>query len=162
MEEDKEELFKKLIQKSEPDITGSDFTDHVMKMVQEEEIVRESALRALLVNNKLDQPSLSFESAIMGQITSVTKKVEKPIISKNAWYMAAAFLALMIRYSFFSKSSQTTAMDSSLIKITNAMFDFSNNAGQMPLLYFIVIVMLCVLLLADFFILQRLGKRAIH
>ncbi|MBE9461748.1 hypothetical protein ACFP1I_31010 [Dyadobacter subterraneus] len=162
MEEDKEEIFKKLIQKSEPDFTASDFTDHVMKMVQAEELVRESALHALLVNNKLDQPSLSFESGIMAQITPVKKKVEKPIISKNAWYIAATFFALMIQYSFFSKSSQITAMDSSLIKITNAMFDFSNNAGQMPVIYFIVVVTLCVLLLADYFILQRFGKRAVH
>lgn len=162
MEEDKEELFKKLIQKSEPDIAGSDFTDQVMKMVQAEEIVLESALRALLVNNKLDQPSLSFEPGIMAQITPVTRKVEKPIINKNVWYVAAVFFALMIRYSFFSKSSQTTAMDSSLIKITNAMFDFSNNAGQMPIICFIVIAALCILLLADYFILQRLSKRAVH
>ncbi|WP_159471454.1 hypothetical protein [Dyadobacter sp. 3J3] len=162
MEEDKEDIFRKLIQKSELDITGSGFTDNVMKMVQAEEIVQESALRALLVKNNLDQPSKSFESGIMAQITPITKKVEKPIISKNAWYVAAAFLALMIQYSFFSKASQTTAMDLSLIKITNAMFDFSNNAGQMPVIYFIVIVTLCILLLADYFILQRLGKRASH
>lgn len=161
MEEDKEEFFKKLIQKSEPDFTAPDFTEQVMKMVRAEESVREATLHTLLANSKLDQPSLSFETGIMAQITPVTKRAEKPIISKNVWYIAAAFFVFMIRYSFFSNSSQTTAWDSSLIKITNVMFDFSNNLGQMPVIYLIVIVMFCMLLLIDFFIRQSLENRAL-
>ncbi|GLU53537.1 hypothetical protein [Dyadobacter frigoris] len=163
MEEDKEDLFKKLIRQSEPDKMTPDFTQNVMRMVQAEELVRESSLRTLLITNEADKPSFSFERKVMAQITPAAKRVEKPIISRNAWYLTAAFFALMIGYSIFAKSPQPiTSNDSPPFEIAKSLTIFSVNVTQLPVIYSIVITALCVLLLADYFILQRLGKRAVH
>src|SRR4051812_32828729 len=104
MEEDQEDLFKKIIQQSEPEQTASDFTQNIMKMVQAEELVRQAALRTLLVTNGADKPSFSFERKVMSQIIPVAKSVEKPIISTNTWYAIAAVFALIIGYSIFANS----------------------------------------------------------
>lgn len=161
MEEDTEDLFRKLIQQSEPEKTASDFTQNIMKMVQAEELVREAALRALLITNEADKPSFSFERKVMSQITPVAKRVEKPIISRNAWYIMAAVFALIIGYSIFAKSPQNViSIDSPTFEIARPLTIFTANVTQLPIIYSIVITALCVLLLADYFILQRLGKRA--
>lgn len=161
MEEEEEYLFKKLIQKSEPDKTGSDFTDLIMKMVQAEELVREEAIRTLLVKADADKPSSLFESRVMSQIAPASQKIEKPIISNGAWYTIAAFFALVIGYSIFAKSPQLST-DVDPYQIEKILTVFSVNVSQIPAIYSIVIIAFCILLMIDYFILQRFARRAVH
>ncbi|MCF0056231.1 hypothetical protein [Dyadobacter sp. CY356] len=161
MEEDEEYLFKKLMQESQPDQTCSDFTDSVMKMVQAEELARQEVLRTLLVKADADHPSFMFESRIMSQILPAAEKVEKPIISNGAWYTIAAFFALVIGYSIFAKSPQlATDVDPYLLGRTLTVF--SVNISEIPSIYSIVIIAFCILLMADYFILQRFPRRTVH
>jgi hypothetical protein len=157
MEEDQEDIFKKIIQKAEPEQVNASFTGNIMKMVQDEELVHETALRTLLIKNAIESPSALFERQIISQIIPVEKKVEVPIISKNSWYMIAASILLVVGYSLFAQSPQINS-STSYLEIGNALTGFSQNIGQIPVLYPITLTVLGALLMGDYFILQRLVR----
>lgn len=158
MEEDSTDHFKMMIKKAGSDEVNADFTDHVMKMVQAEELLQESALRIVLSESAVEKPSRSFEMNVMLQINPAVRKAEKPIVSKSIWYVIAACYAMIMGYSLLSKSPQT-GIDANPfpLEIESALTGFSLNVFQMPVLFSITIAVLGALLLADYFIHQRLA-----
>jgi len=118
MEDEKEDSFRKLIRKVEPDKPGPDFTGAIMRRVQAEselELAREAALIQLLQSHTLvEKPSTAFSRRVMHQVIVSQARPLKPIISPRAWYMIGASLLLVILFCLFggpSLPAQHTSSD---------------------------------------------------
>jgi len=89
MENEQEEIFRKLIQKAGLEKTHADFTSEVMKNIQIEtelEFAREARLKMIISDIEQDSAPPLFQKNVMAQIT-LTKKLEvEPIISRKVWY----------------------------------------------------------------------------
>ena len=161
MENGKEEIFRKLIQKAGTEKTHADFTSEVMKNIQIEtelEFVREAALKTIIADIQLDSAPSLFQRNIMAQITLAKKLEAEPIISRNVWYLVAATAALVLIFCFASPSGGTSENIPYFTTILKVLVsDFSGKIGVLPVIYPAVIFALALLILGDYFFRSKMA-----
>ena len=163
MEENEEDVFRKLIQSVKPDTPAHDFTDLVMKMVQietEKDQADEIALRSLINNQVLiEKPSKAFNRHVMRQIAPSKTKIE-PIISKQAWYLIAASVAFSILLCFLIKEPQTAQSTSSALDLT--LKHLSSKLESLPIMYAATVFGLGFLMVLDYVLRAASARKVIR
>ncbi|SEI43096.1 hypothetical protein SAMN04487995_0662 [Dyadobacter koreensis] len=154
MENEQEEIFRKLIQKAGLEKTHADFTSEVMKNIQIEtelEFAREARLKMIISDIEQDSAPPLFQKNVMAQIT-LTKKLEvEPIISRKVWYLVGAAAVLIFIFCFVSPSGGTPEnipYFSTSLKVV--VSDFSGKIGVLPIIYPAVIFALALLIMGDY------------
>ncbi len=150
---EKENRLKVLIQKSGINKPSPDFTATVMQEVMaKEEAAINPALKSLLKQNADLTISPEFTDQVMMKIEAHELKSAQPIISKSAWYIAAA--AMMILVLYIGLSEQSTKDSGNLTPYLNIMGQsvtslFSAVSSISPL-YGIVLISIGGLILLDY------------
>jgi len=158
MEDEKEDRFRKLIQKVEPDNPGADFTSAIMKRVQAEselDLANEAALIQLLQAHPLvEKPSAAFNRRVMNQIRVSQPKPVEPIIRPWVWYMMAASLILIIFFCMLclpSGSGQSASSD-----LNRFLTGVEGTLDTLPISYPLTIFAVSILMVSDYFIRRNL------
>ena len=163
MEKKKDDIFKNLIQKAGTENPSADFTNSVMKMIKRDavqELVKEDSLRSLLQGNVfIEKPSSSFNRNVMRKVMPVKTKVE-PIISRSAWFLIAASVVITILCYSMAVEPTDGIQTSSRAGLT--MSGVIIKIESLPLIYPATIFGLAVLMLADYYVRERLGNRMIR
>lgn len=161
MPKKEEHKIKKLIQSIELETPSENFTESVMMKIHysnNEEILNDKRLTALLKKNGQEIPSVNFVDNVMAR---VTKKVEtavyKPIISKRMW---GILLSLFVGFILYGILYEPTISDQTYIAKYASMFeniisDFGNSLVkniQIPSILFVSTFCLSTLLLIDYFL----------
>ncbi|WP_221393996.1 hypothetical protein [Dyadobacter sp. NIV53] len=167
MEDSKEDILKKLIQKAGTETPSQDFTESVMLFVGQETIILNTELKNLLQESILEKPSADFMSKVMAgipcreQVTNRKLAVE-PIIGRNIWYLVAAVTVTLIAFLLFcyqatsglqNTPSQTTGIDKAFLLI-------SSNITTIPSFYSASLIAISSLLLMDYFLRNKILKRS--
>jgi hypothetical protein len=163
MDNNKEDIFKKLIQKAGTDTIHSDFTGRVMKNIQmesEQELIRLAALEAILISLKPEKPSPVFQKKIMAEIACAGRKAEQPIISRKVWYLVAATLTLVIGFCVGIQSDTDGQHTADVFgRTTNVLAAFSSRVEVLPIIYPVAVFALSILLFADYVVRDRLVRQ---
>lgn len=94
MEEDK---FRKLIQSIDLDAPGISFTDNVMKILEsQEELNLHPALKSVLKNELLAEPSFEFSDNLMSHIQPKANRILEPIITKKIWLIISGIVTMIL------------------------------------------------------------------
>jgi cadmium resistance protein CadD (predicted permease) len=119
----------------------------------EADLQRETALKALLQQEEAIGPAFSFTANVMSQIVADKQAaVYKPIITRKAWYGIAAMMVVFFMLIFASNTStQNTAQK-------NWLVDTINYTHAIPPIYLMALVIVVVLLLADYLLTRLKGK----
>ena len=154
MEDEKEDSFRKLIQKVATDKPGADFTHAVMKRVQAEselEFVKEAAMGTLLQAHVLtEKPPADFSRRVMHQVTVSHAKRMEPIISVRAWYLIAASLLAVVGICFLVLPSGTTQhTPSAMDRLLSGAY---GTLDVLPISYPLTIFAVSVLMVTDYFL----------
>ena len=161
MEEDQEALFRKLLKNQETEKPGSDFTGKVMKMVQAEalqEAANEIKLVHLLNTPALTEiPSKDFNAAIMGRILVPEVVKAEAIISGKAWLMIAASLLLIIFCSVLALAPTTAPATPAAADL--ALSGVYEKINTLPVVYPITFFTMGLLMVVDYLLRQKAGKR---
>ena len=161
MEEDQEALFRKLLKNQEPENPGSDFTGTVMKMVQiqaVQETAKEMKLIHLLNTSALAEvPSKDFNAAIMGRILVPKAVKSDAIISRKAWLMIAASFLLIIFCSVLALAPATAPAAPTATDL--AMSGVFEKINTLPVVYPITFFTMGLLMVADYLLRQKAGRR---
>ena len=80
-----------------------DFTDQVMKTIQDEE----TTLSSIIVRNGTLEPSPDFASLVMSRVNTTGKYSYQPVISKRVWMLLAFIFTLVIAASVNSVGQST-------------------------------------------------------
>ncbi|MCF2447198.1 hypothetical protein L0657_24805 [Dyadobacter sp. CY345] len=156
MENDKESILKKLIQKAGTEETKSDFTSLVMKNIELEtelEFVKENKLRVVINDIQLDSAPPLLQRNILSQIAFAEKTAAEPIISRQVWYTLAALAVLILAFCVTSPadpSADNVPYFSNTLTIS--VFDFFIKINVLPVIYPAVIFALAVLVMGDYFL----------
>ncbi len=156
MENDKESILKKLIQKAGREETKAVFTGLVMKNIELEtelELGKENKLREVINAIQLDSAPPLLQRNIMAQIAFAEQKVVEPIISRKVWYIVAAIAVLILSFCIISpaeKSVDNIPYFSN--NITISAFETINKISVLPVIYPAVIFALAVLIMGDYFL----------
>ncbi|MDQ6477899.1 hypothetical protein [Dyadobacter sp. LHD-138] len=162
MEKEKEDRFRKLIQKTGPDKTSPDFTGMLMKNIQmetEQALERAAVLETILTKLQPETPSPLFRKTIMTQIALAEKKAEQPIVSRKVWYLVAATAVLIIGFCVLGQSD--TAVEGApnfFVKIDQELFKLQEGMMVLPMIYPAVVFALSTLIMADYFVRQRVVR----
>lgn len=152
MKADKKNPFKKIMKLAAEKTPASDFTASVMKTI-EADLQRETALKALLQQEEAVGPAFNFTANVMAQIT-VNKEaaVYKPIITRKAWYgIAAMMVVFFLLLLAANTSTQNTAHK-------NQIVDVINYTHAIPPIYLMALVIVVILLLADYLLTRLKAK----
>ena len=140
----RKDAFKKVIRLVPADQPDGNFTDKLMSEIHAD-LEREEVLKALLQRQVVEGPSFSFTANVMSQLNAQNKRlVSKPIITKRAWLVIAAVLAVLILLIGLVNASTPHPPTSQSI-VANAI----SYIRQIPLLYLIVLPLTAVLLMVD-------------
>lgn len=157
MEDEKDDRFRKLIKRAEPDKPGADFTNAIMKRLQAEselDSAKEAALIQLLQSHTLvETPSANFSRRVMNQVTVRQSKPFQPIISTRVWYMIAASLLCVVVSCLLLLSSGSSQPASSGLDQLLSSVDGTLNA--LPIQYALTIFALSALMVTDYFLRQN-------
>ncbi|NBA87895.1 hypothetical protein GVN16_19150 [Emticicia sp. CRIBPO] len=99
----KEERFRKLIQKAEPDKPSSGFSAMVMQQIEAEAVTaqsREVALDLLLKQQTVTIAPLSFGEDVMQKVLAPKPAPKTVSINKVAWYSVAIACMILITLAF--------------------------------------------------------------
>lgn len=162
MEKEKEDIFRRLIQKTGPDKTSPDFTGMLMKNIQmeaEQALERAAVLETILTKIQPETPSPLFRKTIMAQIALAEKKSEQPIISRKVWYLVAAMVVLVIGFCVVGQSAATVqGTPDFFVKIDQELFKLQKGMMVLPMIYPAVVFALSTLIMADYFVRQRVVR----
>ncbi|MGF7078772.1 hypothetical protein [Mucilaginibacter sp. UYCu711] len=152
MKADKKDRFRKIIKLAADENPAVDFTASVMKTI-EADLQRETALKALLQQEEAVGPAFNFTANVMAQIAADKHAaVYKPIITRKAWYGIAAMMVVFFLLLFVANSStQNTAHK-------NRIVDAINYTHSIPPIYLMALVIVVILLLADYLLTRLKGK----
>jgi hypothetical protein len=152
MKADKKDRFKKVIKLAADENPAVDFTTSVMKTI-EADLQRETALKALLQQEEAVGPAFNFTANVMAQIAADKQAaVYKPIITKKAWYgIAAMMVVFFLLILAANKSTQNTAHKNWLVGAINYTY-------AIPPFYLMALVIVVILLLADYILTRLKGK----
>jgi hypothetical protein len=157
MQRSKEDKLKQLIRNIGPDRPASDFTEWVMKDIDELQrgVVMNPMLKSLLQQNLVEIPSVKFTSTVMAAVEGIDPKKEyEPIISKKTWsVIAVAATVLLVWIGFNDQQSSSPTVLTSYFTVTgnwlSSLFkDFSSVSALYPLTF----MSMTALLLMDYFI----------
>lgn len=158
MKDDQEDNFKRLIQKVGPDKPGADFTDAIMKQVQdvsELDLAREAALIQLLQSHPLaEKPSADFSRRVMNQVVVSQPKPLVPIIRLSVWYMLAAALLLIVLFGVLLLPSGPAHPASS--ELDRFLYGIEGTLNALPISYPLTIFAVSVLMIVDYFLRRNL------
>jgi hypothetical protein len=164
MENSKDDLFKKQIQKAGVESPPPGFTEIVMRGIQLEiqhEMVLNAELKSLLQQNAIEKPSADFMENVMSKVeVPVSKIVIEPIIRKRTWYMvAAACFALVTLLGFYYQTAGEMSNTSSGIINSDSAFTVVLYAiSSLPSVYSMPLIATSGLLLMDYFLRNRFLK----
>ncbi|WP_020597078.1 hypothetical protein [Spirosoma panaciterrae] len=157
MEDEKDDRFRKLIKRAEPDKPGADFTNAIMKLVQAEselDSAKEAALIQLLQSHTLvEKPSANFSRRVMNQVMASSSKPLEPIISTRVWYMVAASLLFIILFCILLIPSGPTQHTSS--GLDSFLSSFEGTLDALPISYPLTIFAMSVLMVTDYVLRQN-------
>jgi hypothetical protein len=152
MTADKKDRFKKIIKLAADENPAVDFTASVMKTI-EADLQRETALKALLQQEAAVGPAFNFTANIMAQIAANKQAaVYKPIITRKAWYGFAAMMVVLFLLLFAANTSTQN------IAHKNRIVDTINYTHTIPPIYLMALVIVAVLLFADYFLTRLKDK----
>ncbi|MPR34756.1 hypothetical protein [Salmonirosea aquatica] len=161
MKNDREDTFKKLMQHAAPERPSADFTESTMRLVQAEArqaAANETAVQVLLGHPGLvEHPSPDFSRRIMGEVEVLHATKVAPIIPRRTWYLIAASVVLLLVGCSLLATPATTqsaqsGMDILLMSITTQL-------EIVPIFYPLTIIALSLLMLADYYLRQRIETR---
>ncbi|UHG94137.1 hypothetical protein [Spirosoma oryzicola] len=158
MEDEKEDRFRRLIQKAGHEKIGTDFTRAIMKRLQAES-ERDSATEAALIqlfgsHTLVEKPSVDFSRRVMNQITVSQPKPLEPIIRPSVWYSIAASVLLIVFFCILLLPSNSTEHQSS--GLDRFLSGFEGTLDALPVSYPLTIVALSVLMVSDYFLRRKL------
>ncbi|WP_460934947.1 hypothetical protein [Spirosoma humi] len=158
MEDERENRFRRLVQKAGPDKPGADFTRAIMKRVEAEselDAVREAALIQLLQAHTLvEKPSAAFTRRVLQQVVVSQPKPLAPIIRPSVWYMVAASLLLIVLFCVLllpAAPAQPTPSD-----LDRFLSGLEGTLDALPVSYPLTICAVSVLLVVDYSVRQNL------
>lgn len=152
MKADKKNRLKKIIKLAADETPAVDFTASVMKTI-EADMQRETALKALLQKEEPVGPAFNFTAKVMDQITTHKQAaVYKPVIPRKAWYGIAAMMVAFL--GLIGLANQSTTGNTQ----KNWLIDTINYTHAIPPIYLIALVIVVILLLADY-LLTRLKDK---
>ncbi|UFH57203.1 hypothetical protein [Spirosoma sp. KNUC1025] len=158
MKDEKEDRFRRLIQKVGPDKPGADFTDAIMKRVQAEsemDLAREATLIQLFQSHPLvEKPSAAFSRRVMNQIVVSQPKPFEPIIRPGVWYMVAASLLIIILSCVFLFPSG--AVHHAPSGLDRFLFSIERTLDALPLSYPLTLFAVSGLMALDYFLRRNL------
>jgi hypothetical protein len=163
-----EENFRKLLQKTEPDKPGVDFTENVMKKISAEwqhiSATEEAALKMLIQGTNLEKPSAAFTDQVLRALPVAAPAIRyRPIITKKAWYWIAATVVLVIAACFYfpgNESAQTPLAIGFIEQATGSTYIISDKMNKLPQQYSLIIIGLAALMLFDYFLRLKATKLA--
>ncbi|GAB4026960.1 hypothetical protein [Spirosoma gilvum] len=157
MEDEKEDSFRKLIKKAEPDKLGADFTHAIMKRVQAEsemDSAKEATLIHLLkAHTLIEKPSTDFSRRVMNQVMVQKSKPLEPIISTRVWYMIAASLLVIVLFCVLLLPSGPPQPTSS--GLDRFLSSFESTLDTLPISYPLTIFAMNVLMVTDYLLRQN-------
>lgn len=154
MEDEKEDRFKRLIQKGGLDKPGADFTNAILKRVEVElelDTVNEAALFQLLQAHTLvEKPSAAFNRRVMNQLVVSQPKPLAPIIRPSVWYMVtASLLSIVLLCVCLLHSGPVQPKSSDLDRFLSGM---EGALDALPISYPLTIFAVSILMGIDYFL----------
>jgi hypothetical protein len=152
MTRNKKDAFRKVIRQADLQTSADDMATMVMKQITADtadEVAISIVLKSLLAKHGADSAPLALTSRVMAQINpQPAQTAYAPLISKKAWYSAAAMIGLLIVLSLLGgpPNHASNRFVDSTVKHINTM----------PSVYIIALSFCGVLLLTDHFITSRL------
>ena len=151
--------FIKLIKTAEPQNPAADFTKSVMDEISadlQNEIAINPRLKTLLHQQTIEKAPENITDNVMSQIGRIGQKTGyTPLISKKAWYFIAAGIVIM----FVALIGSMGNAPASTQHKTDYMGYIDNLIHAIPSTYPVLIMLISVLLYADYFINNRISIR---
>ncbi|WP_338873816.1 hypothetical protein WBJ53_31530 [Spirosoma sp. SC4-14] len=154
MENEKEDRFRRLIQKAGPDKPGNDFTNALMKRVQAEselDLANEASLIQLFqAHTLIEKPSTAFNRRVMNQLVISQSKPLAPIIRPRIWYMMVATLVLIVLFCvLLFPVSPPQPTSSGLDRFLSSV---ERSLEALPISYPLTLFAVSVLMVVDYFL----------
>lgn len=162
-EKKNDEVLSRLLKEVKLETPTSQFVDLVIEgltLETQREKISEVKFASLLKSSAVEKPSVDFTNDLMRQIKTEVNTVDDPIISKTGWYVIFSILGISIITIGFSGSSNGASATSDLAsthfemvgqKITSIIAQIHS----FPSIFYLVLIPLCLLLLMDYFFLNK-------
>ena len=145
----KERQLKVLLQQAQADKPNADFTDKLIKQLQET-TAQESALHTLLTTLPRNTPSPGFTAATLRKINAPQQ--QPSLISSKGWWAIAIVIILPISILWVSGYHQSSSATQPVSKPSFSLFQFLS--GEYSVLTFTLIAV-ALLLCIDYLLKNR-------
>ncbi|TLV01011.1 hypothetical protein [Dyadobacter luticola] len=137
------------------------FTENVLKGIEaelESQAVTELALKSLLQQHAVEQPSADFQHNILAKLAPAPAIKFKPVISARMWYLIAAGVAALLLACYLlpsGKPMETPRFITYASRASGYLFKVQPISRDTFEILFMTIVGLASLMLIDFFLRQK-------
>lgn len=158
-----DETLIRLLKKVKPDTPTREFVNLVMEelaLKTQSEEISEVKFASLLKSSTVEKPSVDFTNDLMRQIKSEANPVDDPIISKTGWYAIVITLGITLIIIGYSGSNNSTSNTSNVASthfgsVGQSLTSTIAQIHSFPSVFYLVLIPLCLLLLADYFLLNK-------